>query len=162
MKATPLLTLIVLIGLAACQPDGLLEGDPNDAFSPSLGDQPTLLKISYTEETQRKAEFPEGAAEKYGMTYLEEPKYEGDDCGGGNCYWTTETVTRTRWVNQPSDGFIKQSSQVGAESSWGGQAARLDGVNHLEMGVHPETNDMLRRAFEGRRGFNSFFQTSPR
>ena len=85
-------------------------------------------------------------------------QYPGDDCGG--CYWVTETVTRTRWVNQPSDGLIKQSSQIGEVSRWGGQAARLDGVNHLEMGIHPETNELLERAFRG--GYNPFFTTSRR
>jgi len=34
------------------------------------------LRISFTEETQRKAEFPAGVAENKGLTYLEEPKSE--------------------------------------------------------------------------------------
>ena len=75
-------------------------------------------------------------------------------------YRVTKTVTRTRWVNQPSDGLIKQSLQIGEVSRWGGQAARLNGVNHLEMEVHPETNELLERAFGG--GCNPFFTTSSR
>lgn len=84
----------------------------------------------------------------------------GDDCG--DCVWVDRRVTRTRWVNQPSDGLIKQSSQIGANSRWGGQAARLPGANHLEMGVHPETNLLLNRAFRGNQGFDGFFATSRR
>lgn len=41
-----------------------------------MSDKPVLLKISFTEETQRKAEFEEGMAEMHGLTYLEEPKSE--------------------------------------------------------------------------------------
>lgn len=85
--------------------------------------------------------------------------YNGD-CD--NCGWVSRRVTRTRWVNQPSDGLIRQSSQIGAISRWGGQAARLPGANHLEMGVHPETNLLLNRAFRGNQGFDSFFTTSRR
>lgn len=87
-----------------------------------------------------------------------EPKL-GGDCG--DCGWVTQTVTRTRWVNQPSDGFIKRDSQIGRISKWGGQAARLPGVNHLEMGIHPETNALLNRAFKNGAYYN-FFQTTPR
>lgn len=79
-----------------------------------------------------------------------------------NCGWVDRRVTRTRWVNQPSDGLIKQSSQIGTISRWGGQAARLPGANHLEMGVHPETHALLVRAFTRGQGFNSFFETSRR
>ncbi len=82
------------------------------------------------------------------------------DCN--NCRWVYRTVTRTRWVNQPSDGFIKRDSQIGSISAWGGQAARLPGVNHLEMGIHPETNELLTRAFDGNRGYNEFFETTKR
>lgn len=94
-------------------------------------------------------------------TPILDPICDFDDDNCSNCYWTTETVTRTRWVNQPSDGLIKRSSQVGEASRWGGEPARLDGANHLEMGVHPETNLLLRRAFNGGR-YNRFFQTPSR
>ena len=94
-------------------------------------------------------------------TPILDPICDFDDDNCSNCYWTTETVTRTRWVNQPSDGLIKRSSQVGEASRWGGEAARLPGVNHVEMGVHPETNLLLRRAFNGG-SYNNFFQTPPR
>lgn len=87
-----------------------------------------------------------------------EPKL-GGDCG--DCGWVTQTVTRTRWVNQPSDGFIKRDSQIGRISKWGGQAARLPGVNHLEMGVHPETNALLTQAFRDG-AYDIFFKTTPR
>ena len=85
----------------------------------------------------------------------------GDDCG--NCGWVDRRVTRTRWVNQPSDGLIKQSSQIGAISRWGGQAARLPEVNHMEMGVHPATNALLREAFLGTGSrYDKFFITPRR
>ena len=100
-----------------------------------------------------------------GTSPLEPQPISGDcdytgDCD--NCGWVDKRVTRTRWVNQPSDGLIKQSSQTGAISRWGGVPARLPGVNHMEMGVHPETHDLLVRAFTKGQGFNSFFETSRR
>ncbi len=79
---------------------------------------------------------------------------------GGDCWWVTRPVTRTRWVNSSSDGFIKRSSQVAQVSKWGGQEARLPGANHLEMGVHPNTNPLLRNIFNGLRG--EFFRTNSR
>ena len=66
----------MLAFLVSCQKDALLEDSSGKTFPTALTDKPTLLKLSYTEETQRRAEFPEGAAEEYGMTYLEEPKSE--------------------------------------------------------------------------------------
>ena len=88
------------------------------------------------------------------------PEQDDQYCDN-NCYWVTRPVTRTRWVNQPSDGLIKRSSQIGQQSSWGGEAARLPGVNHLEMGVHPETNILLNRAFRGGT-YDKFFITPVR
>lgn len=83
-----------------------------------------------------------------------------DECG--DCRWVTRPVTRTRWVNGSSDGFIKKSSATAAISKWEGAQARLQGVNHLEMGVHPETNVLLKKAFDGTGGYNSFFRTFKR
>ena len=88
-----------------------------------------------------------------------EPRGGSSNCN--NCRWVNRTVTRTRWANQPSDGFIKRDSQIGRISAWGGDPARLPDVNHLEMGVHPETNELLRDAFNGGR-FNIFFKTTRR
>ncbi len=80
------------------------------------------------------------------------------DCD--DCYWVWVEVTRTRWVNTPSDGFIKSGSQKGEKSNWGGTTVRIAGVNHLEMGVHPNTNLTLRRAFNGQYG--GYFTTTTR
>ena len=76
MKLPLPLAILALTFLVSCQKDALLENTSDDTFPDALTDKPALLKVSFTEETHRKAEFPEGAAEKYGMTYLEEPKSE--------------------------------------------------------------------------------------
>ena len=79
------------------------------------------------------------------------------------CRWEYRTVTRHRWVNNPSDGFIKASSQKGEVSNWHGgerKIVRLDGVNHMEMGVHEESDRLFRDAFNGRHG--PFFETEER
>ncbi len=90
---------------------------------------------------------------------LRDNNQTSNDCG--DCRWVTRPVTRTRWVNGSSDGFIKKSSTTAAISSWKGQEARLVGSNHLEMGVHPNTNPLLRRIFDGQ-GYNSYFFTTRR
>lgn len=82
--------------------------------------------------------------------------------GGCSCSPVNKKVTSIRLVNGTSDGFIKKSSQVGALSKWNGVPAKLEGVNHLEMGVHPNTQRLLNDAFTGGRGYDRFFQTSRR
>lgn len=89
--------------------------------------------------------------------------YTGSDCYDlycDDCRWEYRNVTYQRWVNQSSDGLIKKSSQVGELSNWGGNEVRLSGVNHLEMGIHPNTNPLLVRVFNGNNG--PFFQTARR
>ena len=78
------------------------------------------------------------------------------------CRWEYRTVTGHRWVNSPSDGMIKASSQKGEGSRWKGERdpVRLDGVNHMEMGVHEESDKLFRDAFEGVHG--DFFKTKRR
>ena len=79
------------------------------------------------------------------------------------CRWEYRTVTRHRWVNDPSDGMIKASSQKGEISNWHGgerKIVRLDGVNHMEMGVHEESDKLFNNAFEGKHG--KFFETERR
>jgi len=87
------------------------------------------------------------------------PYLGGDDCFDSHCHdcaWEYQTFTSQRWVNQSSDGFIKKSSQVGLQSNWGGTELRLEGANHFEMGIHPNTNVLLRNVFDGNHG--SFFR----
>ena len=79
------------------------------------------------------------------------------------CRWEFRTVTRHRWVNAPSDGMIKAGSQKGEISNWyGGERkfVRLDGVNHMEMGVHEKSDKLFNDAFEGKHG--DFFRTDKR
>ncbi len=79
-----------------------------------------------------------------------------------DCQWVWKTKTGYRWVNGVSDGLIKYSSQVATTSKWKGQKARLPGVNHLEMGDHKETQDLMVKIFNGTHGYNAFFRTSKR
>ena len=79
------------------------------------------------------------------------------------CRWEYRTVTRHRWVNNPSDGMIKASSQKGEVSNWHGgerKFVELKGVNHMEMGVHEQSDKLFRDAFEGEHG--KFFETERR
>lgn len=79
------------------------------------------------------------------------------------CRWEYRTVTRHRWVNDPSDGMIKASSQKGEVTNWHGgerKFVELKGVNHMEMGVHEESDKLFRDAFEGKHG--DFFETPRR
>jgi len=82
------------------------------------------------------------------------------NCPGGNCRWVNKPVTRTRWVTQPNDGLLKKSTQIGEISKWEGVHRRLRNVNHLEMGVHPETTTLLNRALNGSE--DNFFRTNAR
>ena len=77
------------------------------------------------------------------------------------CGWASRQVTGRRWVNRPSDGLIKMSSQVGQLSSWGGKQVRLPGVNHAEMGVHSQVDKLFRDAF-GSDLHGDFFETRRR
>jgi len=83
-----------------------------------------------------------------------------NSCG---CRWEYHTVTTSRWVNTPSDGLIKRGSQRGELSNWGNaETAELLGVNHLEMGVHQEADELFQDAFDGNGIFIQFFRTAPR
>ena len=79
------------------------------------------------------------------------------------CRWEYRTVTRHRWVNNPSDGMIKASSQKGEVTNWHGgerKFVELKGVNHMEMGVHEQSDKLFRDAFNGKHG--KFFETDKR
>ncbi|WP_258097608.1 hypothetical protein [Marinoscillum pacificum] len=69
------LTMVVCL-LASCRNDVLLEERGEGLYSSSLSSKPAILKLSFVENTQRKAEFAEGQAVEFGLTYLEEPKSE--------------------------------------------------------------------------------------
>ena len=94
----------------------------------------------------------------YGFYY---DPYSHSSCNP--CRWEYRTVTRHRWVNSPSDGMIKAGSQKGEVTNWHGgerKFVRLDGVNHMEMGVHEESDELFRDAFNGKHG--RFFRTAER
>lgn len=76
MKKSLFLLVITLGLMTACQKDNLLEENNDGSTAAPLSDKPILLRISYTEEAHRRAEFDKGVAEELGMTYLEEPKSE--------------------------------------------------------------------------------------
>lgn len=76
MKKSIIYFMGVIFLLAACQKDLLLDEGAEGLFPSALSDKPSILKLSFIEEVQRKAEFPEGTAEEFGLTYLEEPKSE--------------------------------------------------------------------------------------
>ena len=58
--------------------------------------------------------------------------------------------------------MIKASSQKGEGSSWRGarDPVELKGVNHMEMGVHPKSDEFFLDAFNGKHG--DFFKTAER
>ena len=97
----------------------------------------------------------------YGFYYNPYSPYSYTSCNP--CRWEYRTVTGHRWVNNPSDGMIKASSQKGEVSNWHGgerKFVRLDGVNHMEMGVHEQSDKLFSDAFEGKHG--DFFRTDRR
>ncbi len=79
---------------------------------------------------------------------------------GSNCFgWVTQTATN--YVMEPSDGFIHQSSQQGVGAlNWNPTTVEARGVNHMEMGTHPLTEDILREAWDGQH-FGNNTATSP-
>jgi pimeloyl-ACP methyl ester carboxylesterase len=86
------------------------------------------------------------------------PDYN-NDCET-DCRWVTKTATATRWVNGPSDGLIKRSSQEARASAYSGLSRELRGANHLEMPYHAETRQLLDRSYRGLNG--QFFETQNR
>ncbi len=83
------------------------------------------------------------------------------------CTYVYETGTRIRWVNKPSDGLIKKSSQVAEISRWNKNRSgdnerkvELRGVNHFEMGVHTRVDRLFENAFRGAHG--PYFKTAER
>ena len=76
------------------------------------------------------------------------------------CRWVNKRVIRYRWINGPSDGLIKKSSQVGQNSKWKGKEVELRGVNHFEMGEHSAVGKFFEETFRGDHG--SFFKTAKR
>lgn len=73
---------------------------------------------------------------------------------GENCdEWRWVTHSYTRLIKEPSDGFIDKGSQVGARTStWNPTQVEALGVNHMEMGTHPRTEQILREAWDGQYG----------
>ena len=54
-----------------------IQSELKDDIGPSsFSEMPAILKVSYTEISQRKAEFAAGTPEDHNLTYIEEPKSE--------------------------------------------------------------------------------------
>ncbi|MFT5864229.1 MAG: hypothetical protein ACI828_002903, partial [Flavobacteriales bacterium] len=62
----------------------------------------------------------------------------------------------------PNDGLVAQASATGKNSTWASQnteIARLDGVNHFEMGEHGETRLLLESILVDQNSdYNGFFK----
>lgn len=70
--------------------------------------------------------------------------------------WEWITHSYTKLVKEPSDGFIDFSSQAGINTnSWYATRVEALGVNHMEMGTHPEVERILRNTWSGQYGFPS-------
>ena len=70
--------------------------------------------------------------------------------------WRWVTHSYTRLIQEESDRFIARASQVGSKTStWNPTQVEARGVNHLEMGTHPRTEQILREAWDGVHG-NAF------
>ena len=75
MKTQPnLLWAMLLLTVFGC--DDLPIGFKNNIGPSALSGKPAILKMSYTEVAQRKAEFPEGTPKDHNLTYIEEPRSE--------------------------------------------------------------------------------------
>lgn len=62
--------------MLSCSMETDIYGDKENLFRGELGDKPVLAKLSYIEETFRKADFSNNDAVEFGLTYLQEPKSE--------------------------------------------------------------------------------------
>lgn len=78
-----------------------------------------------------------------------------------SCYVTT-TGTYNITLLLPNDGLVAQASATGKNSTWASQnteIARLDGVNHFEMGEHFETRELLESILVDQNSdYNGFFK----
>ena len=74
MKVQPALWAMLLLIAFGC--DDLPIGFKNNIGSSALSGKPPVLKISYTEVAQRKAEFAKGTPKDHNLTYIEEPRSE--------------------------------------------------------------------------------------
>ena len=75
MKTQPTLLFAMLL-LIAFGCDDLPIGFENNIGPSALSGKPPILKISYTEVAQRKAEFAKGTPKDHSLTYIEEPRSE--------------------------------------------------------------------------------------
>ena len=75
MKTQPNLLWAMLL-LIAFGCDDLPIGFKNNIGPSVFSGKPAILKMSYTEVAQRKAEFAEGTPKDHNLTYIEEPRSE--------------------------------------------------------------------------------------
>ena len=69
-----LLNALFLVSLSGCED---IQGEFSDNTGPStLSRKPAVLKMTYLEVAQRKAEFAEGTPQGHSLTYIEEPRSE--------------------------------------------------------------------------------------
>lgn len=75
MQTQPtLLWAMLLLIVFGC--DDLPIGFKNNIGPSALSGKPAILKVSYTEVAQRKAEFAKGTPKDHNLTYIEEPRSE--------------------------------------------------------------------------------------
>ncbi len=76
-----------------------------------------------------------------------------------NCEWVWETYSYRSVIVQPSDGLVPASTQK-MDNVNGADVITVQGVNHLEVGNHPEMTDALNSIFN--RPTNSVFYRKTR
>ncbi len=81
--------------------------------------------------------------------------------------WEWRTRTISTYIMEPSDGLLHRSTQEGARAAnWNPTPVEARGVNHLEMGTHIRTEQILRDTWNGQYGAqdgpNSPFYIQPR
>jgi hypothetical protein len=76
-----------------------------------------------------------------------------------SCEWVWETYSYRSVIVQPSDGLVPASTQK-MDNVNGADVIVVQGVNHLEVGNHPEMTNKLNQIFN--RPSNSVFHRSVR
>jgi hypothetical protein len=76
LKIIPFSVAICLLLLTSCTDEILLDEDKPNKLKSSFAAKPSVLKLSFVEESVRRTDFPKGKAIDLGLTFLEEPKSE--------------------------------------------------------------------------------------
>ena len=110
-------------------------------------------------------------------TLVCDPDFYYSNCYGGtgnpnapgcqNC-WQTECRTYTEYYNEPSDGLLNRSTQMGQRtnslaSNWNPNVTyQIVGANHSEFNEHPNSRTRFNRVFDGLDNAPVFFKTDRR